>query len=233
MAMIAVQVKEMIMRRILVFLLPLAGCLDLNAGYNDGGADGGAVDAAVKEKIAGDAEAVSDLAKDAPTAADALAIDDGDMLLPAPADMTLLPDLTNCLQTLSGIGAGDFTVSFTVAVGNPGLSAALLTQRPTCDNSQPFWYIAMKSDGTPYAETNPPYVGINAVSSVSDGKAHLVALQRAGGALSLAIDHQIEAVAASSSVFGALPALEVGQSAACNVSPIAGLKINDVCLTAP
>lgn len=144
----------------------------------------------------------------------------------------LVSDLTlACVATLVNIGTGDFTVSFALTAA-PGLGGTLLTQRATCDNAT-HWYVAMKVDGTIYVTLASPYVGIDGVTSVNDGRVHSIMVRRRNNILSLLIDGKTEAEASTTAVLESLPPLEIGESASCNTMAVSGVKIEKSCLTVP
>lgn len=136
-----------------------------------------------------------------------------------------------CINSLSGIGAADFTIGFRVVTTSTAASA-ILFQRAACDSGD-FWDIQLAPEGRPKIKLSDKagaMTTLTAAAIVNDGRRHEAVFQRTGGALSVWVDGAQVGTAPAPQVFGSLPALGVAAGDPC-IGPLAG-AVSDVCLTA-
>jgi hypothetical protein len=169
----------------------------------------------------------------APTGDDAPSGDDGSTVC------------TAGVSDLSNIGTGDFRVSFRVQTSQSGW-VALVDQRGACTGGQ-FWDIRLCAPdpqkrctvaGSVIVETSSPgeYIALDSKVAVNDGAPHDVAVARASGVLTIAVDGAIAGGSASSKAnFASLPAKAVGNDACVGHDGTNALKgtISDLCITTP
>jgi hypothetical protein len=145
-----------------------------------------------------------------------------------------------CVSDLSGVGTGDFRVSFTIAtIGAPASYMALLNQRTHCDDTKPGWDVWMTAagdlgievfDGAAGSYDNVTHDG----RAVNDGAPHHIAVSRSGGGTVLTVS--VDGVARSypgepAMSLGALAPMNEGSDPTCTgVSPISG-QLSDVCVS--
>ena len=167
--------------------------------------------------------------------------------LVAAPDMTYLLDMTklNCVPSLENVGAGDFTIRFTITTRAQVLSA-VAWQRSTCDGSTDFWSVRMRASGALLIEVHQSTEVISAAASrtaiitdreVNDGNPHDIVIQRQGGTLSCYIDGKISGSTPSPQVLGKLPPIMIAQGHPCEMmadgtKPLVGV-VDNVCLTVP
>ena len=205
-----------------------------DAGATEGGAD------AVPE-AAGDAG--RDAGTDAPEPREA-AVDGGEGgVLEASADAPA----PICLTTLSGVGDGDFTVSFTLATtmrpAAPGYGA-ILDQRLSCDSQHSGWAVWLTPSGTISVQI---YDGSNVFDdvataiAVNDGAEHAVRVERRGSGATLRVVTDGTAqdfTGQAPMMLGTMAPLQTGADPLCmgnSAQPsetFVGL-IDSVCLTTP
>ena len=142
-----------------------------------------------------------------------------------------------CLTDLSGVGTGDFRISFTLMTTESVLTLGLLNQRMGCNDTSTFWDISLSPTGGVVVVTNDGAhrAFVVAGNSLNDGKPHTVDVIRRGGKLWYASDGVIRSTPASDPYsFGTFPPLVFGSSACAGTTPAAGhATISDVCLTTP
>ena len=148
-----------------------------------------------------------------------------------------------CLSTLSGVGTGDFHISFTLTTTAGSIDMALVNQRTGCDNTSTWWdvsYIpststhgalgAGSSDGT-----QASYVVLEqaAGATVDDGNPHQIVVARTSGQLWFSIDGTRSAgPVADPYSFGPMPQLKVGTDDCAGFGPTIG-SIENLCITTP
>ena len=144
-----------------------------------------------------------------------------------------------CVSDLSGVGTGDFRVSFTIATTySPPSYMALLNQRTRCDDTRPGWDVWMTAagdlgvevfDGAAGAYDNVTHDG----RVVNDGAPHRVAVSRSGGGtvLTVSVDGVSRVYPGETSMsLGAMAPLNAGSDPTCTgVSPLSG-ALTDVCV---
>jgi len=144
-----------------------------------------------------------------------------------------------CLTDLSDVGAGDFSIHFTLTTNETGMTLALLNQRLGCDQMSLFWDITLSATGAVVAATDDGiaghYVTVQAGSSVNDGKPHAVDVIRKSGKLWIASDGAVVSpMTPDPYTFTTFSSLAVGTSACTGVTPAAAYAvIANVCLTEP
>ena len=145
-----------------------------------------------------------------------------------------------CVTDLSGVGIGDFRVSFTIATTDaPASYMALLNQRTHCDDTRPGWDVWMTAagdlgvevfDGAAGSYDNVTHDG----RAVNDGAPHRVAVGRSGGGTVLTVS--VDSVARNypgepAMSLGTLAPLNEGSDPTCTgVSPLSG-QLTDVCVS--
>jgi hypothetical protein len=144
-----------------------------------------------------------------------------------------------CVTDLSGVGTGDFRISFTLTTTESGLTIALLSQRTGCDQSSTFWDVSLSPTAGIVAATDDGvaahYTFVEAGSAMNDGRPHKIDVIRRDGKLWYEHDGAIDSVQTSDSyAFGTFPPLVLGSSACVGTTPAAGYAtISDVCITEP
>jgi len=142
-----------------------------------------------------------------------------------------------CLTDLSGVGTGDFLISFILTTTESGLTIGLLNQRTGCDQSSTFWDVRLSPTAGIVAVTGDGiaahYTFIQAGTPLNDGKPHKVDVIRRGGKLWYAHDGVIDSVQTSDPYsFGTFPPLVLGSSACTGTTSAAGhAAISEVCIT--
>jgi hypothetical protein len=143
---------------------------------------------------------------------------------------------SQCLNNLSGIGTGDFTVAFSFTTSENGI-AALVNQRQTCTHGV-FWDVRLDS-GRLFVETDDGtnYTAFDTVNpnSIADGQPHDVIVRRVGGVLTAYIDGAVSGSAQSMSSFGTLNPLASATDACTGIGTTVSFvgTVADVCVTAP
>lgn len=141
------------------------------------------------------------------------------------------PDSTGaCVQTLSGVGVGDFRIEFAVQTQTQTVSA-VLHQRATCDESRDFWDVEIVPGGVfgiVVNEGGGPYTSFRTVASVSDGRPHAVVVKRVSRMLSVMVDGAFSGSAAAAQRLGTLPPLDATDPCAGRPQ-LAG--VSGVCVT--
>lgn len=139
-----------------------------------------------------------------------------------------------CTDTLSNVGAGDFTITLTL-VTRATVQSTVAYQRDTCGSST-FWDVQMRADGTVTVETDDggagDYAMIHGTAVVNDGASHRIVVARRGQQMRLSVDGTVDGTAASSSTFGLLSPLGIAHGNPCEaagLAPLAG-TVTDVCL---
>jgi hypothetical protein len=236
-------------RRLALSVVALTACQAVTGGFSVGTGDSGpnaddssstgddAVDGA---SVTGTFDATPDGTPDAPPT------------MPDAAAEAGLPEAAAeagpaCLSTLSGIGTGDFRISFTLTTTNTTLTLALVNQRANCactgasncSSPSTFWDVVVDSSGGIIATTDDgsgaSYVDVEAGNSVNDGKAHQIVIARTAGMLTYSSDgvvHSSEVADAYS--FGAFPSLTIGSDVCSTTTPLTGHgTLTDLCITTP
>jgi hypothetical protein len=161
---------------------------------------------------------------------------------------SVLPDgsasCPNGVVDLSNVGAGDFTVSFSVATMQTGY-VALVSQRSACTGGT-FWDIRLcvpdaqkrcTVAGSVLVETSSPgeYSFLDSKVAVNDGKVHDVTVARASGVMTLRIDGNLSGSASSKAAFSSLPALQTSTGACVGHDATVALTgtLSSVCITTP
>lgn len=139
-----------------------------------------------------------------------------------------------CADTLAGVGRGNFTIRFSVAVApHPDRYRPLVNQRTSCGVTpeEPFWLVGIAPDGRPTAQTNGVggYTNLYAVSAVDDEQLHTVVVARREGVLQIIVDGRVDAEAESFAYLDVLPRLEVGTGNYCGSWPVT--PVYDLCIT--
>lgn len=135
-----------------------------------------------------------------------------------------------CGNSLSGIGAADFTIGFRVVTTSTAASA-ILFQRAACDSGD-FWDVQLAPEGRlkiKLSDKAGAMTTLTAAAIVNDGRRHEAVFQRTGGALSVWVDGAQVGTAPAPQRFGSLPPLGVATGDPC-VGPLLGV-VSDVCLT--
>ena len=143
-----------------------------------------------------------------------------------------------CLTDLSGVGTGDFQISFTLTTTETVLTLALVSQRGDCLCVGPgsycpvpstFWDVVLQAGAIvaiTAADSAGSYVSIRSDSLVADGRPHHITVGRTNGAFW----QEIDGIRAGNSVsnphsFEVFPALSVGadkcETAASATTPLA------------
>lgn len=142
-----------------------------------------------------------------------------------------------CLTDLSGVGAGDFSIHFTLTTTETVLTLGLMNQRTGCDDMSTFWDISLSPTGGIIAATNDGthLVVVEAGNSLNDGKPHKVDVIRRGGLLWYASDGVIHSVQTPDPYsFGTFPPLVLGSSACAGTTPaLDHAAISEVCISEP
>jgi hypothetical protein len=140
-----------------------------------------------------------------------------------------------CVTDLSGVGAGDFRISFTLTT-TAHADVALLSQRIGCDQSSVLWGVSLNyngqiaaatSDGSHWAAT----VGAN---SIADGKPHEIVFARTYGKIWISRDGAVDSIPVDDSYpLGALPPLRIGTDDCPNFwsAQRAGAILSNVCIS--
>jgi hypothetical protein len=133
--------------------------------------------------------------------------------------------LTPMDDDLSGVGTGDFQISFVVDTAQTGW-VALLNQRGICNHGV-FWDARM-SDGRVQMETDDGtnYTSLLSPKVVNDGVEHSILITRVNGTLSIIIDGAVTASAASAASFTSLPPLATGTDVCVGLGGNAALSSN-------
>ena len=144
-----------------------------------------------------------------------------------------------CVTTLSGVGGGDFRVSFTIETTASGGTYALVNQRSGCDMASAWWDVTLTTTGGIELATDDgsgaSYVFVQSGAAVNDGAPHTVVAARTNGSIWLSKDGVVDSVATPDSYsFGPLPPLTLGSSACSAESPLSSRgTITNLCLTTP
>jgi hypothetical protein len=230
---------------VLALALCSTGCTSILGDFTEGPAlDGGALVTADTGARGDDAEVDVEPHQDAATGQDGAAQVDGAQLVEADlvdaAADTSTPDADAapvCLTTLSGVGASDFRIAFTLTTTETGLTLDLLNQRAGCTDTSAFWDITLSPTAGPIATTgdgtSSSVVTCEAGNSLNDGQPHAVVVGRTGGSLWYSSDGVVHSpLVPDAFAFGTFPALTVGSDACSGNMPFAGHgTISDVCLT--
>jgi hypothetical protein len=143
-----------------------------------------------------------------------------------------------CLTDLSGVGTGDFQISFTLTTSTvPAESTymALLNQRSSCDDTQPGWDVWMTAQGNlgveVYDGSGGAYDNITDSRSINDGAAHRISVARSGSSITIGVDGVFNTYPNEPIMpLGTLSPMNVGIDPTCTgVRPISG-RLTDICL---
>jgi hypothetical protein len=144
------------------------------------------------------------------------------------------------VQTLTGIGAGDFTVRFRLTTTASVLSS-IIYQRAECDAVKDFWNVNLSANGRLLVEVgqgNEGYATLNVAGIVNDGIAHNIVVTRIATVLSVTVDDVFSGSTPASYLLGALPALGTASGNPCEAGgagfpvPLVG-TVSGVCVTVP
>jgi hypothetical protein len=203
-----------------VALVPIASC---GGSTHSSAADGGSPDVSSGDGSAPGQDAPADVPTD-------VGVDRGDgQVEGGPV----------CMTDLSDVGAGDFSIHFSLATNETGMTLALLNQRLGCDQMSLFWDVTLSATGAVIAATDDGiaghYVTVQAGTSLNDGKKHAVDVIRQGGKLWIASDGTvISPMTPDAYTFTTFSSLAIGTSACMGVTPAAAYAvIGNVCLTEP
>jgi Concanavalin A-like lectin/glucanases superfamily len=193
------------------------GSLDTGSARNDGGAadasDANAIDSAARDAPAGDS-----------AASDSGGNSDGGRIGP-------------CMNDLSNILAGDFTVAVQMNTTQSG-PVAVLNQRSVC-NSSVFWDLQLQVGGAIQIETDAiaNYDRIRGSIVVADGKTHDIVVKRVSEQVTIYVDGKPDpsGQGASLSSFQALAAIAVGTDVCDSPTGLQAFKgtLTDVCVSSP
>ena len=115
-------------------------------------------------------------------------------------------------QDLSGVGTGDFTISFNIVSSQSGW-VALLNQRSDCSFGV-FWDIRQTPTGTVILEIDDNatdgYQKVESAIKINDDKPHDVVVTRIAGALIITIDSTMSGQGPSLAALGSLADLRIG-----------------------
>jgi hypothetical protein len=191
--------------------------LDTSSARNDGGAadvsDSNAIDSAARDAPAGDS-AASDSSRNG----------DGGRIGP-------------CMNDLSNIGAGDFTVALQMSTTQTG-TVAVLNQRSVC-NTSIFWDLQLQAGGAIQIETDAVanYDRIRGSVVVADGKTHDIVVKRVSEQITIYVDGKVDpsGQGASLSAFQTLAAIAVGTDVCDSPTGLQAFKgtLSDVCVSFP
>lgn len=149
-----------------------------------------------------------------------------------------------CVTDLSGVGLGDWRVSFDVATTEIGYQA-LVNQASVCQQScsgpnlPAEWDIYQLAGGQVSVATSGSVSVAANGPRINDGAVHHVEASRVGGMLSIAVDDvQMYPAVADDNAFGSLPPIVVGSDPCANGPGIAGCpavpalqgKLTNMCL---
>lgn len=142
-----------------------------------------------------------------------------------------------CVTDLSGVGTGDFRISFTLTTtwtSSTDVYLALVGQKAGCDQTSPAWYVMLSESGNIIGGTiNGMYIEARTGNSINNGAPHRVVVSRVGGLLSCEIDGTpTSAAVPDPHVLDTLPPLVVGTSECLGWAPLAGHgTLTDLCVT--
>ena len=142
-----------------------------------------------------------------------------------------------CLSTLSGVGTGDFHISFTLTTTANGY-LGLVNQRAGCDYASAWWDVNFQNGAIGGATNSGPNqsAAVGLSSAVNDGLPHRIVVARTGGELWYSIDsNRSTQMSADGFSIGALPPLAIGTDGCSSVySPLEGHgTLTDLCITSP
>jgi hypothetical protein len=143
-----------------------------------------------------------------------------------------------CVGALSNVGAGDFRIAFSLQTSTSG--AALLNQRSVCNHGA-LWDVRLNGSTAAAlgveTDDNTRYTKLSTSTPVDDGVPHDIVIARAAGTLTVQVDGTLVGTAigsaATTTLFGALPALQTGTDVCDGVDgtqPLAG-TISNVCIS--
>jgi hypothetical protein len=146
-----------------------------------------------------------------------------------------------CVNDLSNVGTGNFTIAFTVTVSRapaPSVFVSLLNQRAGCTTTSSYWEVAFGSWGGVTASTyngadgNPIHF-VEGSTSIADGKPHHVKVQRVADALAVWVDGALgSAQVIDTDALGAMAPLTIGSEPCANILPSEGYAtVEDICLS--
>lgn len=117
---------------------------------------------------------------------------------------------TTCTNDLSGLGAGDFSIAFTLAT-TATAGSGVLSQRTVCMRSK-FWDVRMRANGNLSVELDDEtnYLNLVVPSAVNDGAAHELRVCRKNGHVYALADGELLEDAPNVTAFDSLPALATG-----------------------
>lgn len=235
--------------RYLIFVLLLAACsapnpFECEGGgcevFADGGVDAGGDRIALADSLLPDAAGAQDAAitQDALAPSDAANAQEADMV--SVPDLATVPDLAPpCVTTLANVGAGDFTIRFTLQ-SNAQVLSTLLYQRSSCDGNHDYWDVRLLNYGDLLVEVGQagaPTLSLITNVVVHDGKTHGVVVQRRNQVLVVLTDGVLSKSVAAPQVLGPLPPLGVAMWHPCEggqdgTHQLVG-TVSNVCMTTP
>lgn len=142
---------------------------------------------------------------------------------------------STCVGDLSGIGANDFHITFTLTIATTE-PVSIISQRIDCDYSPSFWDIQMSAAGGIIGITgdgNPnDIVTVEAGDSINDGQPHQVVVARTGGSLWYSSDGTVHSAYVSDAFsFGDMTPVAYGVDG-CPVTKTIGV-VKNLCITTP
>ena len=142
-----------------------------------------------------------------------------------------------CVTDLSGVGTGDFRISFTLTTTTKA-DVALLSQRVGCDQSSMLWGVSLNYNGQVAAATADGLPGhwtaTTEANSVADGKPHAIMFERTSGKIWISRDGVVDSIPVDDPYsLGALATLRIGTDDCANFwsAQKAGALISDVCIS--
>jgi len=128
---------------------------------------------------------------------------------PADADAG---DAATCVESLSNVGTGDFTISFSITTTTTQAST-IASQRQSCDGLHPFWDLSLRSTGVMVLEVS----GAQLVSTraINDGTTHAVVIQRRSLEATITIDGAPAGAGTIGTDLGALPMIQLTSGNPC------------------
>jgi hypothetical protein len=145
---------------------------------------------------------------------------------------------STCVTDLSGVGTGDFRVSFTLTTTETGLTVGLVNQRAGCDQTSVWWDATLTPSGGIELATDDgsstSYVFVESGNAVNDGAPHKIVVARTNGAIWYSRDGVLgSSMTPDPYAFGNFPALRIGSDPCPNTVGLAGNgSLTDLCITA-
>jgi hypothetical protein len=150
-------------------------------------------------------------------------------------------DAEDCHTDLSGIGAGDFQISFDLTTTQIDNFVALVNQRSICLQGSDYWDIRL-NNGMILAEANDNLHLTVAPTAkrINDGASHAVVVRRTSGNVVVTVDGSPSAPVVSQTGLDKLAPLQIGTDVCDGQStpnadgtvPLSG-SLQDLCIMAP